>query len=234
VDLAGVRALGGSSIDARIPVFDFATAQVTPFHPGISVEKSATPAHLDNGGGRVTYTYQVRNTGDVPLADVAERITDDTCSPVRYVRGDQDKDGLLDSPRSLFEDSLDETWVFTCTTVVHQNTTNTVVVSGVASDTDGQPLCDDTNGSSGAAGRPTCEPTDRDVAHVTVGAATGPETGNNPPPSGPGTFPNTGGDSVAGPADSPEARTFIGLAILLIALGSALLFWAVRRRESTT
>ena len=233
VDLAGVRALGGSTIDARIPVFDFATAQVTPFHPGIAVEKSATPTHLDNGGGKVTYTYLVRNTGDVPLADVADRITDDTCSPVRYVKGDRDRDGLLDSPRSLFEDSLDETWVFTCTTSVHQDTTNTVVVSGVASSADGQPLCDGANGSSGAVGKPTCEPSDSDVAHVTVGAATGPETGNNPPTGPPGTLPDTGGGPVGWAGDSPDTRTFIGLAILLIAFGAALITWAVRRRQST-
>jgi uncharacterized repeat protein (TIGR01451 family) len=231
VDLAGVRALGGSTIDARIPVFDFATAQVTAFHPGISVEKSATPTHLENGGGKVTYTYLVRNTGDVPLADVKNRITDDTCSPVRYVKGDRDGDGLLDSPKSLFEDSLDETWMFTCTTVVHRDTTNTVVVSGVASSADGQPLCDDANGGGGAAGKPTCEPTDSDVAHVTVSAATGPETGNNPP-TGPGTFPDTGGGPVGWPGDVPDTRSLLGLAALLIALGAALITWAVRRRGS--
>jgi hypothetical protein len=195
------------------------------------VEESATPTRLDNGGGPVTYTYRVRNTGDVPLADVKDRISDDTCSPVRYVKGDRDGDGLLDSPKSLFEDSLDETWVFTCTTVVHRDTTNTVVVSGVASSADGQPLCDDANGSSGAGGKPTCEPADSDVAHVTVSGATGPETGNNPP-SGPGTFPNTGGvGSGAGPADPSDTGTLIGLAVLLMALGSALVAWAVRRRQ---
>ena len=75
------------------------------------------------------------------------------------------------------------------------------------------------------------EPSDSDVAHVTVSAATGPETGNNPPPTGPGTFPNTGGGPVAGPGDSTDTGTFIGLAILLIALGSALITCAVRRRQ---
>ena len=64
----------------------------------------------------------------MPLADVAERITDDTCSPVRYVSGDQDDDGLLDTPNSIFEDAADETWIFTCTHDVDRDTTNTVVV----------------------------------------------------------------------------------------------------------
>ena len=103
---------------------DFAVAFVDTFHPGIEVDKTADPTVLV-GGGRVTYTYRVRNTGDVPLADVAERITDDTCSPVTYVSGDTDGDGLLDTPDSIFEDSLDETWVFTCTTDVDETTTNT-------------------------------------------------------------------------------------------------------------
>ena len=46
IDLAPVAALGGSTIGARVPVFDFATAQVTPFHPGIEVAKTATPTTL--------------------------------------------------------------------------------------------------------------------------------------------------------------------------------------------
>ena len=133
VDLAAVAALGGSTVNANIPVSDFATAQVTPFHPGIEVDKSASPTHL-NGPGKVTYTYHVRNTGDVPLAGVKDAITDDTCSPVTYVSGDKDGDNLLDTPNSIFEDALDETWVFTCTTTVDQDTTNTVIVSGTPTD----------------------------------------------------------------------------------------------------
>jgi hypothetical protein len=227
VDLAGVRALGGSTIGARVPVFDFATAQVTPFHPGISVEKTASPSHLE-GGGKVTYTYRVRNTGDVPLADVADRISDDTCSPVRYVTGDKDKDGLLDSPHSLFEDSLDETWVFTCTTFVDKDTTNTVVVSGVATGPDG-PLCTSSQDAARAAGKPTCEPADRDTAHVTVAPATGPVTGNNPPP--PGTLPNTGGGSAPDSTDVDGVRELLGLSLFLVLVGSALVAWSVRRRR---
>ena len=163
IDLAAVGALGGSTIGARVPVFDFATAQVTPFHPGIEVAKTATPTTLD-APGEVTYTYRVHNTGDVPLADVAERITDDTCSPVTYVSGDLDGDGLLDSPISIFEDALDETWVFTCTAFVDQDTENTVVVDGTPVDPDANPLC-------GADTDPATEPCDvhgRDQARVTI------------------------------------------------------------------
>ena len=103
------------------------------FHPAIEVVKTADPTTL-LGGGDVTYTYQVRNTGDVPLAGVADRITDDTCSPVTYVSGDEDGDGLLDTPTSIFEDALDETWIFTCTTTVDEDTTNVVTVTGTPTD----------------------------------------------------------------------------------------------------
>ena len=106
------------------PVVDFDAAFVDAFHPGIEVDKTADPTAL-LGGGEVTYTYRVRNTGDVPLSNVADRITDDTCSPVTYVTGDNDGDGLLDTPNSIFEDHLDETWIFTCTTRIDQTTTNT-------------------------------------------------------------------------------------------------------------
>ena len=84
-DLAAVDALGGSTVDAQDPGVRLRHRVRHPFHPAIEVEKSASPTHL-NGPGEVTYTYQVRNTGDVPLAGV-KSITDDTCSPVTYVSG---------------------------------------------------------------------------------------------------------------------------------------------------
>jgi hypothetical protein len=67
--------------------------------PALTIVKSADPTRL-LGGGDVTYTYQVRNTGAVPLADVATRITDDTCSPVAYVAGRLDGDDHLETPTS--------------------------------------------------------------------------------------------------------------------------------------
>ena len=74
--------------------------------------------------GDVTYTYEVRNTGDVPLADVKASITDDKCAPVTYVSGDEDGDELLDTPNSIFEDSADEVWMFTCTARITTDTVN--------------------------------------------------------------------------------------------------------------
>ena len=96
--------------------------------PGSRSRRPPTRPRLPEGGGEVTYTYRVRNTGDVPLAGVAERIADDTCSPVEYVSGDTDGDGLLDTPNSIFEDAANETWIFTCTTNLDETTTNVVTV----------------------------------------------------------------------------------------------------------
>ena len=78
---------GGTQFQPTPPVdvFDFDAAFVGIFRPSIDVSKAAVPTELPVGGGPVTYTYEVRNTGDVPLAGVAARIVDDTCSPVTYV-----------------------------------------------------------------------------------------------------------------------------------------------------
>lgn len=143
-NIAVVGGVGGTGptfpTPIPVPVVDIDTAFVQTFAPGIDVVKTADPRRVVESG-EVTYTYEVTNTGDVPLAGVADRITDDTCSPVTYVEGDLDNDGLLDSPRSIFEDSADETWVFTCTTTVSETTTNTVTVPGTPTDPGGEPLC---------------------------------------------------------------------------------------------
>ena len=66
-------------------------------------------------------------------------ITDDKCSPVTYVSGDDDGNGLLTPEITLVEYAA-ETWIYTCTTRVFENTTNVVTVSGVPSLPDGTPL----------------------------------------------------------------------------------------------
>lgn len=163
-DVAVVIGHAGAEYGLDIPVVDAAWAFVQPFHPAIQVVKSADPKLL-SGGGDVTYTYEVTNTGDVPLADVAERISDDTCSPVAYVSGDTDGDGLLDTQDSIFEDALDETWLFTCTTTVDKTTTNTVVVTGTPTDGGGQPLCGQADGPRVSE---PCDVRDRDRETVRV------------------------------------------------------------------
>src|SRR5262249_12458269 len=156
-DIAIVRGTGGTIFDPQVPVdvFDAAIAFVQPFTPAIEVTKTAAPTQL-LGSGAVTYTYQVRNTGNVPLGGVADRITDDTCATPTYVSGDDDGDGLLDTPTSLFEDAADEVWTFTCTTTIAQTTTNTVTVTGTPTDTGGVPLC----GVGRLSGADPCDVTD--------------------------------------------------------------------------
>jgi len=156
-NVALVEARAGTKLGLDVPVSDIDAAFVQPFHPAIDITKKADPTEL-LGGGDVTYTYTVRNTGDVPLADVASQINDNTCSPLAYVSGDQDGDKLLDTPTSIFEDSLDETWTFTCTTFLDATTTNTVVVTGTPTDPIGVPLCATT----------PCDVTAQDTAEVTV------------------------------------------------------------------
>lgn len=158
-DVGIVRGTAGTQFDPQLPVNVFAAdaAFTRPFSPAIEVTKTATPTSL-LGGGPVTYSYTVRNTGDVPLSNVAARITDDTCAGVTYVAGDQDGDGLLDTPTSIFEDALDEVWTFTCTTNVAVTTTNVVVVTGTPTDPDGAALCAET----------PCDVTDDATAVVTV------------------------------------------------------------------
>jgi hypothetical protein len=133
-------------------------------------------------GGSVTYRYEVRNTGNIPLADVANRISDDRCAPVTYVSGDDDGNGLLTPDLSrpgvkFFEYSAaPEVWVFTCTTTVSADTVNTVTVGGVPSDTDGNQLGDPVSASATATVT---------VAEVSAGTAVAGEGG--------GTLPFTGG-----------------------------------------
>lgn len=166
INVAGVVGIAGLQFDLRLPVFDIDAAFVKTFHPAIEITKEANPTRL-LGGGDVTYTYAVHNTGDVPLADVADRISDDTCSPVSYVSGDTDDDGLLDTPTSIFEDSLDETWNFTCTTRVDETTTNVVTVTGTPTDPDGTDLCAAQDGVQAAAIAP-CDVTASATAEVVV------------------------------------------------------------------
>ena len=182
------------------PVVAAAAAAVLPYRPGVAVEKTASVTDLV-GSGEVTYTYEVTNTGNVPLADVAEDITDDTCSPVTYVSGDKDGNGLLTGEEELFEVGPAETWVFTCTTTVDRTTTNTVTVSGtpVRPDPNGPiPLGPATTGIDTATVNvtdppTTTTPTDPSTPTTQPTAVGG---GNQTPPSstGGGVLPRTGAD----------------------------------------
>ncbi len=231
-NLGVVEAVGGRPVGLEFRVGDFASARVEPFHPGIDVVKSAAPTRIVDSG-EVTYTYRVTNTGDVPLAGVGEAIADDTCSPVEYVSGDLDGDGLLDSPDSIFEDAADETWVFRCSTVVDEDTTNTVVASGTPADQDGGSLC---------APDTPCDPSDQDSAQVTVVAGPSPTPSPSPTPT-PSPSPEPGPGAGPGPGPGPSAGGTLGdtgsppllpellaLGVLLLVAGGSMVV-ASRRRD---
>jgi uncharacterized repeat protein (TIGR01451 family) len=95
-------------------------------NPVIAVAKKASATTVQKGD-KVTYTYDVTNAGTMPLANI--RVTDNKCAPVTYVSGDDNGDGLLTNSASG-EGYLDETWVYTCTTAISKDTTNTVTALG--------------------------------------------------------------------------------------------------------
>ena len=102
-----------------------ATLTVTLSHnPAIHIVKTPSTTVTPTGGGPVTYTYVVTNTGNVPLSNVT--VTDNKCSSVTYVDGDTSDNGLLD---------LTETWTFTCTTTLTATTTNIGTANGYDGDT---------------------------------------------------------------------------------------------------
>jgi uncharacterized repeat protein (TIGR01451 family) len=69
-------------------------------------------------GATVVYTYSVTNPKPVPLSDVA--VTDDKCSPLVFVSGD-DGDKVLQST---------ETWIYTCSMAITEDTTNIATATG--------------------------------------------------------------------------------------------------------
>jgi LPXTG-motif cell wall-anchored protein/uncharacterized repeat protein (TIGR01451 family) len=91
---------------------------------GIDVSKKASPTALTSGPGAVTYTYFVSNPGTINLSNVS--VSDDKLSPVSFVSGDLNGDGLLQPY---------EVWVYTGRATLKSTTTNTATASGTASGT---------------------------------------------------------------------------------------------------
>ena len=120
--------------DANGPVVpENATATVTalpPLTPATSLTVVATPA-TGTAPLTVTYTYTEKNTGNVAISNVTLTDLDGICSPITFVSGDTNGNGMLDPG---------ETWTFTCTHVFtsggsftsHVNATGVVVGSGAA------------------------------------------------------------------------------------------------------
>jgi len=69
----------------------------------------------------VTYTYTVSKPGIVGMNNIG--VTDNKCSPVTYVSGDANSNGLLDTS---------EAWVYTCHANITASTMNTATAEGTA------------------------------------------------------------------------------------------------------
>jgi uncharacterized repeat protein (TIGR01451 family) len=89
--------------------------------PLIHVTKIPSPLALIAGGGTVTYTEKITNPGTIALSNVL--LTDDKCSPMKYISGDTNNDSKLDTA---------ETWTYTCQTKLTKTTTNTATAVGEA------------------------------------------------------------------------------------------------------
>lgn len=108
-----------------ISATDIATAHVIvglPIVPPlIHVTKVPAPLALNVGGGMVTYTEKVTNPGTVALSNV--HLTDDKCSPMKFISGDLNGDQKLDT---------NETWTYTCSVRLSKTTLNTATAEGTA------------------------------------------------------------------------------------------------------
>lgn len=103
------------------------SAQTSPnvsYAPSIGITTVPTPSSLPRGAGDVIYKYAVKNfSKEVPLSNI--QITDNKCSPVKFIEGDDNNDSKLD---------FNETWRYTCKTKVYATTQNVAKVSGVFND----------------------------------------------------------------------------------------------------
>jgi len=90
--------------------------------------KTASPASA-NGPTMVTFTYAFSNTGQVDISTGTPG--DDKCSPLTFAGGDSNGDTKVNPG---------ETWLWTCSMVVGETTTNTATTSAEAC-VPGAPAC---------------------------------------------------------------------------------------------
>jgi PGF-pre-PGF domain-containing protein len=107
-----------SGPDIAIKNFITPTPQIV-LTPRIFVNISAFPATLPIGGGNVTYSYKVVNTGNLVLSNIS--LIDDKCVPAVYVSGDLNSNSELETT---------ETWNYVCENRINETTTNTVTGTG--------------------------------------------------------------------------------------------------------
>lgn len=109
---------GISAVDIASATVVVGAPQVPPL---IHVTKVPNPLILPVGGGMVTYTEKITNPGTVALSNV--KLTDDKCSPMKYVDGDTNVNLKLEP---------NETWTYTCQTNLSETTLNTATATGEA------------------------------------------------------------------------------------------------------
>lgn len=107
-----------SNADGSYDVSDQTSIYVDCDQSGISIDKQADCEEVCIGE-TVEYTYYVSNTGTVDLTNIV--VTDNKISEVEYESGDTNSNGLLE---------LDETWVYTASATLCENTTNIGTVTG--------------------------------------------------------------------------------------------------------
>ena len=90
--------------------------------PKIEIEKTFKPKNVKSGD-RVTYTYVVKNTGNVPLSNI--NVSDDKCANPKMIGGDSENDNVM-SPQ--------EVWTYKCSMVLNSDTTNNATATGTDPD----------------------------------------------------------------------------------------------------
>jgi uncharacterized repeat protein (TIGR01451 family) len=100
------------------------TVSVAILRPGITLDKTASPAFV-HVGDTITYNYTVTNSGNTPLSGVS--VTDDRLGTVPFVSGDSNTNGSLNTG---------EAWMFRAIYIAKSNDPSPLVNNAVASGTD--------------------------------------------------------------------------------------------------
>ncbi len=97
-------------------------SQSSLYVPLIGISSVPDPLALPKGPGNVTYHYAVKNfLAEYPLSNV--QVTDDNCSPIKFIEGDDNNNGKLD---------YSETWRYVCATKLFQTTQSIATAVGTA------------------------------------------------------------------------------------------------------
>lgn len=115
--LAAVFVIGCAAGDALAQ-----TSEDASYVPLIGISSVPEPLALPEGAGTVTYHYAVKNfLKEAALTDV--QVSDDKCSPIKFIEGDDNHDSKLDYA---------ETWRYTCETRLSVTTQSIATAIGTA------------------------------------------------------------------------------------------------------